>query len=279
MTPGLNRALVLVCFVFAAGCGAEEAVTMQTPTLDEITPAQWERLAAERIFFGHQSVGGNVIDGVRDVLAERTSIPIRVVETADVAQMSGPGLYHAPIGRNGEPSTKLAAFRDIAVQAVGDSGIALMKYCYVDVTHGTDPVALFNEYRETVAALKAKHPNLRIVHVTLPLLTDPGTVRHVAAVVRKLPTSRELNYIRHQYNELLRKEYAGKDPIFDLARYESSKADGSAEAVRYRGNSVPVLAKEWTYDGGHLNEVGRRRVAEAFLAQLADAYGRGASAP
>ena len=70
-----------------------------------------------------------------------------------------------------------------------------------------------------------------------------------------------------------------KEQIFDLARYESSKADGSAEAVRYRGNSVPVLAKEWTYDGGHLNEVGRRRVAEAFLAQLADAYGRGASAP
>lgn len=253
------------------------ARNVSVPTIAEVSGEQWEQLAQQRIFFGHQSVGGNIIEGVHAVLAENQSIPLRVLEVADAAAMTEPGIYHSPVGRNGEPATKLAAFTQI-VSVDSAPNTALLKYCYVDVTAETDPQALFEEYRVGVEALRAADPDLTIVHVTLPLLKDIGTLRYAAATVRGLPTGRDVNLIRHQYNALVRQTYGGKEPIFDLARLESQTADGGVAAVRYKGFTVPVLAPEWTNDGGHLNAAGRQRIAEAFLVTLANLYARVESA-
>lgn len=236
-------------------------------SFEQITPQDWQRLANERIFFGHQSVGQNLLDGMRDVVASNPNIRLNIVEVKNGSSIDGPGFYHTFIGENGKPASKLAAFRD-AMDSVGESGTALMKYCYVDVNFQSNPKQMFEDYRRTVNEVRAKHPGIRIVHVTLPLTSDPGTIRYVAAVVRRLPTSRGLNLIRHQYNEMLRTEYGGKEPIFDLAALESTEPDGTQKLVRYKGERVPVLSNAWTYDGGHLNEAGRRRIAEAFLTTL-----------
>jgi hypothetical protein len=249
------------------------------PSFDSITPAQWQRLVSRRVFFGHQSVGGNLLDGVRDLLGEHPSIPLRIVDVADSAEGGPSGLYHAAVGRNGEPASKLASFCEILTQRLKDADVALLKYCYVDVTTSTDPRALFEEYRAGVEDLRRRHPALQIVHVTLPLTADHGTLRYVAAVARGLPTGRDLNLSRHEYNDLLRHTYGGRDLIFDLAQLESTGPDGRATLVRHRGKRVPVLASAWTYDGGHLNQAGRKHMAKVFLATLASAQGRGASAP
>lgn len=241
------------------------------PAFEQITPDQWARLASARIFFAHQSVGGNLLEGIADILRERGDIRLNVAEIQDGAQMQGPGLYHANVGRNGEPSTKVQAFTEI-VDAADTSDVALLKYCYADFRHGTDADQLFDEYRKTVARIRAQNPGLTIVHVTVPLVTDAGTLRHLAAVARGKPPAREVNLIRHRYNQLMRQAYFGKEPVFDLARLESTNVDGSPVTVRYKGQRIPVLAAAWTFDGGHLNEAGRRQIAKAFLATLATAY-------
>jgi hypothetical protein len=249
------------------------------PTFESITPVQWQRLASQRIFFGHQSVGGNLLEGVRELLSEHSSIRLRAVEITKPTELTTPALYHALVGRNGDPASKLAAFREIVSGAMGDKGIALLKYCYVDITLTTDAKALFEQYRSEVEALEQQHPGVTFIHVTLPLEADAGTLRYLAAVARGLPTNRDLNLIRHHYNELLRSTYGGKDPIFDLARLEATGPDGRPVVVRHERTRVPVMARAWTYDGGHLNEAGRRHMAKAFLATLAMAQERGASAP
>lgn len=247
-----------------------ETTPRPAPSFGEVTTAGWERLASRRLFFGHQSVGGDILAGVDEVLREHPSIPLRVIETSDPSRMREPGLYHARIGENGKPATKLASFVQLASTGVADSGTALLKYCYVDVEGDTDPIALFEEYRRAVDALKAANPGLTIVHVTLPLQTDWGEYFHWKRVIRgQLTTHRELNWIRQRYNQRLRETYGGREPLFDLAHLQSIGADGTVRTVRYRRSRVPILAREWTYDGGHLNEQGRRRIAEAFLATLA----------
>lgn len=267
-------ALVLACAATVAGCRGEMNATLTdrpTLTFEQITPAQWERLANSRILFAHQSVGGNVLDGVADILRERSDIGLNVVEIKNKAQVNGPAFYHAVVGRNGEPSSKLNAFNEL-VSEVGDSGIALLKYCYADFSHGTDANQLFEEYRHTVASIRARHPRLQIVHVTVPLVTDAGTLRHFAAVVRSKPPARDVNFIRHQYNELMRRTYQGKEPIFDLARLESTNVDGTPIGFRYKGQRVDALAPAWTTDGGHLNEAARRQFAKTLLVTLASVY-------
>jgi lysophospholipase L1-like esterase len=139
----------------------------------------------------------------------------------------------------------------------------------VDVDEKTDAKSLFEQYRKTVATLRAQHPEATLVHVTLPLETEPSRLRYWMNTVRSIPTTRDENAVRADYNQLLRAAYAGKEPIFDLAALESTRADGTIEYGILNGAKIPALANEWSSDGGHLNEAGRRRIAEQFLATLA----------
>lgn len=261
----------IILVMSAAACGGEmRKVNAGTPlpALEQVTTAEWERLAARRLFFGHQSVGSNVIEGVQELLKANPAIPLRVVEATDPAQMTAPALYHGYVGKNEQPDTKLADFSRI-VSGLADSATAMVKFCYIDINGGTDAAALFARYRATVDSLRAAHPALTIVHVTLPLQVDPGTLFHWRTKLRGKQTPyRTLNAIRARYNQLLRETYAGQ-PVFDLAHYQSILPDGSVGAVSHDGIDVEYLAPEWTSDGGHLNAAGRERMARAFLVTLA----------
>jgi hypothetical protein len=150
-----------------------------------------------------------------------------------------------------------------------DGGVAMYKYCYVDVLPSTDIDALFQDYVQRIETLRAEYPALTIVHVTLPLKrTRAGTREWVKRTLGR-STDVALNAKRNRYNELLLERYAGRDPVFDLAALESTRADGTRSAVRYQGRTVYTLAPEWTDDGAHLNGAAQTRVAEQLLVLLA----------
>lgn len=238
------------------------------PSFAAVTPEQWRALAGRRMYFGHQSVGGNIIDGVKAVLADHPEIPLRVIEASTLDSASGPGLYHARIGHNGDPSSKVAAFDSIV--GGGDPSVAMLKFCFVDVNGHTDPDSLFAAYQREMSALHARLPNLVIVHVTMPLTqTTEGRRDLLMAKLRGQANSYELNVIRNRYNALLRQAYAGREPVFDLARFESTRPDGSRAFFLRGADTVYKAASETTDNGGHLTGAGRRGAAEAFLAVLA----------
>lgn len=242
------------------------------PTLAEVSSEDWRRLAGRTLLFAHQSVGGNLLDGVATLLKERPEIGLRVAELTDAPLVPVPALYHKRVGQNGKPSTKLAEFSELAMRLFDASatGIALMKFCYADVKAHTDPVALFEEYQRSVGALRAERPGLTIVHVTMPLWKDTGFIDHWGTIaLGKATPIRVLNAARHRFNERMRAAFRDREPLFDLAALEAVRPDGSVASVRHDGARVPSLALEWTYDGGHLNEQARRRIAGHFLATLA----------
>ena len=257
------------------GCGTMPSAStpMTVPDLSRVSAEQWQRLGQRRLLFAHQSVGGNVLDGVAALLKDHPGIPVRVIEIASAAEVRGPGLYHKKVGTNGQPDSKLAEFdtltRDaFASAATGD--VAMLKFCYADMKPHVDPDSLFAAYQREVEAVRRAHPGLTIVHVTMPLWVDTGIIDHVGTIILgKATPIRAINAERHRYNQLVRAAYRGREPFFDLAAYEATRADGSVTDVRYKGQALPSLAKEWTTDGGHLNDAAKRRLAEAFLVTLA----------
>ena len=147
-------------------------------------------------------------------------------------------------------------------------GVALYKYCFVDIGPDTDVQQLFENYRNEIADLTAKYPALVIVPVTDPLTTDDAGLRTWVKTMIGRPTSRDVNLKRNQFNTLLRKNYEGK-PIFDLALVESTLSDGSRSYAVSGGQTIYTLAPEYTTDGGHLNEAGRQAAARQLLEVLA----------
>lgn len=245
------------------------------PSLAAVPASRWFPLGKERVYFGHQSVGRNILDGVRTVLGDHPQIPLSIHETTDPGEMGPAVLGHSLIGRNGDPVGKADHFASLIREGIGDSvDVAMMKFCYVDFDPQTDHRSVFEEYRRRMADLRASYPDLRIVHFTVPL-TSPqtGPRAWVKRIIGRPVRGYQDNRVRAGYNDVLRHEYEGKEPIFDLAALESTGLDQEVLTVRLHGERHPVLAPEYTDDGGHLNALGQRVVAERLLLFLANEIG------
>ena len=248
----------------------DDSTSEPLPSLKDVTPAQWAALGQRRIFFGHQSVGGNIMDGIADVMASNPEIRLRVVESREVKAGAAPAFTHALVGRNDFPLEKFDDFVSIASNGFGpDGGIAMVKLCYTDAHKQTDPNALFADYQKRIADLKAKNPALTVVHFTMPLTGIENWKGRLMSGLRGYTTQRERNVVRNRYNELMRKAYQGREPFFDVARLESTLPDGRSVFYNAGGERLALLATPYTDDGGHLNASARRRVAEQLLITLA----------
>ena len=230
-------------------------------------------LSSRKIFFAHQSVGDNILSGVQLLAAvwqHEGSLTVR--ELAESDSLTEPGLYHAKIGNNGAPFTKIEGFREVLCR--GDRGkgvdIALMKFCYADIDKGTDVEALFSQYGAAMAALRKRFPRLAIIHVTVPLTVHAGGMRSAA---RNLLLGDRANVKRNQYNALVRSAFSGREPLFDLADAESERETGRYEVFRFKGSLYRALSPTFSADGGHLNGAGRQALGLAFLSVLGDLAG------
>lgn len=259
-------ALALMATLVACSTGSENMGQAEMGDLKQVSSEEWQTLSQRAVYFGHQSVGSNIMDGVRELVAQKPEIGLRVVSGEPTAAAGV--LNEFDIGRNEDPESKNAAFLAATHGALGPKPILMFKYCYVDVTEDTDAKALFNRYQQTIAALRAKHPEAVVVHVTVPLVTN-SQMRDYVNSLRGRPTRAMKNATRSRYNELLRAAYAGKEPVFDLAGVESTRADGTPEFATHAGERAYALAREWAADDGHLNAAGRRRAAEQLLLTLA----------
>jgi hypothetical protein len=253
----------------ASAAAANANLSLSTRSLADVTDAQWARLAQRTIFFGHQSVGRNIVQGIEELMKADPRIKLRIVRSPRAASVGGPAFVHFDIGENYDPASKDTAFVAALDGFDSSGGVAMYKYCFVDMGRNTDPDSLFAEYARTTDAMHAQHSNLTIVHITQPLLSATPTPKLKAFVKRLLGRGENpevaLNAKRNRFNMLLRERYGGKEPVFDLAAIESTHLDGSRSSFTLDGQTVYTLAQELTSDGGHLNELGRRRVSEQLL--------------
>jgi hypothetical protein len=230
-----------------------------------------EVLSRARVLLGHQSVGRDVLSGVR-LLADEAGVPLRIEPITGAPQDAGAGIFESTIGNNGDPNGKCEAFAALLSHPQQPSyDAAMMKFCYVDLHEGAplDGSQLLDRYVALVARVRAARPDVRIVHVTMPLRSDP--LEWKTPIKRLLGRSTYedgANELRNAYNIRLRERFAN-EPIFDLARAQSTLTDGSRSAFHSNGRPIYTLAKPYTYDGGHLNDLGQRVVAAHFVRSLA----------
>lgn len=232
--------------------------------------AEEARAAAEtRVFFGHQSIGGNVIKGINSLYTQ-----LGVTRPASVNLDSGPAaaipagggvLADAHVGDNGRPIGKLAEFEQLLRSGVGARvDVAFIKFCYADIrgARGADYASvdeLFNAYVATMTRLERDFPDITFLYTTAPVENADIKGEDIA----------EYNANRARYNALIRNRYAGTGRLWDVAKAESTAPDGSRVTTTYNGATHEALYGGYTLDGGHLYEDGTRVVATPLLRLLA----------
>lgn len=222
--------------------------------------SELEVVAERRIFFGHMSVGKNILSGLDQVYASHDVAPPAEVEIAPGDRTALPAdgvLVHALIGENRHPVGKLANFDTTLRGGLAEQvDVAVLKFCYIDIRWNSDVEGLFARYRDTLAQLEADYPEVQFVHMTVPLTTGPYGIRdHLKVLV-----GRDDNATRERYNALMREAY-GPDRLFDLAILEATEPDGILSERELFGG--------YTSDGAHLNAAGSTRIAAEFIGFLA----------
>ena len=248
-----SLALASAFLVFSSpGYAEEQAVSL--------TKADVEAAATQRVLFAHQSVGANILDGVRK-LADENNVKLTITESRS-DQGKTPAIFQFMVGRNGDPLGKIKDFVSTS-SSFPDIDVALMKICYVDLNKNSDATAVAKTYADAIKTLQRAHPSTRFIAITSPLTAVPsGAKAWVKSLIKGSSPELADNEKRKEFNDYLRKEF-DKDHIFDLAALEAEKA------VADDGKEIEVMRPSLTDDGGHLNAAGQRFVGAAFIKLLA----------
>lgn len=241
--------------------------TMAAPNLSEHCI---KTVNSHRVLFAHMSVGSNILDGLS---AKNRSIKeqllIKIIEPASSGKTYDQGINHIKIGANSQPYQKLSNFREFL--AANDNGrlfdLVGIKFCYVDVTRKTDIHALFKTYDALVKDMQERYPHIKFVHFTVPLTTHYSSLKNR---IKTLILGDQDNIKRNAFNELLCATYK-KQEIIDIARIESTFPNGSRMQHSYFLAKHYSLIPAYTTDGGHLNDLGKTRVAAEFIGGICKA--------
>lgn len=143
------------------GCGRGDQMGSnkdEPQVMEKVSDATWRKLSSKRIYFGHQSVGSNIIDGIRDILKEHAGLSLDILESTNPDDMKGPALIHSKLGTNFDPHSKISSFGTLMREGFGSKvDIAFFKFCYIDIFKDTDVTDIFNHYTQTMRDLKKKY--------------------------------------------------------------------------------------------------------------------------
>ena len=246
------------------------------PSIDNVPKEHWEKLAQKKIYFGHHSVGNNILDGINALLNEHEYVTLNVVKTDNLTDFDAPIFAHSSVGRNLDPNSKMEDFRDIMDSGIGEKiDIAFFKFCFVDVRREANPRGIFSRYRDLMEDLESRYPDTEFIHVTVPLTSPPrkakARLKEIVKVFIGKPKTgdMEANLKRQRYNLLLADTYSETGNVFDLALIESVNPSGFKSYFEKNREKISVLAPEYTNDGGHLIDQGKKTLAEQLLIALA----------
>jgi hypothetical protein len=215
--------------------------------------------------------GTEVLAGLGRVYERAGLAPPPVVPAQAAPGVAGGYLAHAPVGRDGDPTSKLRGFASILAGPAGDTvSVAVLALAAADVTARTDVPALFARYERTLARVASRRPDLVVVPATVPLAADRGTWGSLWALVGRDDELPADNVARERFNAMLRREYAGTDRLWDVAAIGSTAPDGTRALGRDGDLTYPVLDDDYADGPTRLNELGAAATASALVALIAE---------
>jgi len=268
--------ILLFGFILILGCSKEYSSDMldfyKVYGSEKKDPSsQLQLLSGRTVYFGHQSVGFNIIQGIEAWSAE-TGVPINIVDTRNFRDVERPALIHFGIGQNEDPNSKTDDFVSVLSEMGEDTGaIALFKFCYVDFHDESDVDPIFEYFKEKMLQLKVDYPGIRVVLCTVPYTALQKGIKAVAKKVLSMPLAGELENIkRSEFNERLISELGPEFPVFDLGKIEATMPDGTLNTYKHEGETYPAMVHQYTDDLDHLNTLGSRIMAYNIISFLSE---------
>ena len=176
---------------------------------DALTTTEKNRIKGWNALFLHQSVGQDLEEG-----AKSNGFPFEYYGKGDKINKGLMGGIFVDVGdiANGNPYEKIRVFKEQLLLSKASVNIAIFKFGYADISD-ENYLQVQTAYKDLVEELKSKIPDIRVLHVTPPLVFSVE--------------SYEGNSARMKVGAWMRSTFASKDVVFDLQALESN--DGSCK--------------------------------------------------
>ena len=267
----MKHYLIILISFFSIPCYAGDNMNITTNTI-QVSDQVIEKLSHKKIYFGHQSVGNNIMKGIAEVLSDSQKKNIKLLDSMDASNYKDSMFAHSRIGYNMDPLSKIIGFNNYMHNLNHwKPDLAMFKFCYIDIKENSDVNKIYSEYKTRMTQLKNSYPDTVFIHFTVPLtVVQSGLREDIKKLLGKLPGGATDNIQRNKYNDLLRQNYTDKEPIFDLAKIESTRMNNSRVTFEVNEKEYFSMSPEYASDGRHLNERGRQIVAQELLGFLAN---------
>ena len=239
------------------------------------------------MFFGHNSVGGEIVDGLGSVVQNlriishsRSLISSNGAAYFNQNGSRQPGLLNVStydLYRNyGQARQSVELFVEQVRFIINGNAtipgqrldIVFLKFCFYAFYDMTDEQAdlLFDYYATQMDALQSQYPELIVVHFT-QTIRPCGNFQNIY----------DANTRSMHYRSRMLERYGHTGRVFDLALIEATAPNGQVNHCSYRDNAGnPVLglyqsyAPSSTSNDGHLSTAGRQAVARRLADFLAN---------
>jgi len=259
------RKYAVLCIVFwgiILGCEREKPMVLQG---DSDVKKALENVRKLRVFFGHQSIGSNILNGIREIENQFDGGKINFIEVGKENLPKDGFFAHGKIGENESPESKCDAVKNILRGGLGNHvDVALFKLCFIDIRGKDKEKEILDLYKGTLTSLRSESPKVKFIPITVPLTVNEKAWKYMIKKMLKRETEKDNNAKRNEFNRLLKEVFRG-EAIFDLAEIESSRPNGGREEFKLGENTYYSLVPEYSSDGSHLNDYGSKMVGKELI--------------
>ena len=135
--------LLMVLLVLITSCSDKK--NGEVKIMDDSLRKDIKDIENVKLYFGHQSVGFNIIDGIEDILKKLPYANINIVDIDKDRELSENYIAHSQVGKNTQPNSKCDAFsKKLNEDLLSQTEIALLKFCYVDIRYPSNVEEVFS---------------------------------------------------------------------------------------------------------------------------------------